>query len=61
MTNIEFKDHTQTNFTFPVTISYEADSDPNGLVLADIAKHCGLDSSVTASDITVSVNIKVCT
>lgn len=59
MQNIDFKDHTQTNFTFPITISYQADTDPSGAVILDIAKHCGLDTGVAASDITVSVNIRV--
>ena len=34
-------------------------TDPSGAVILDIAKHCGLDTSVAASDITVSVNIRV--
>ncbi|TBU50744.1 hypothetical protein BD309DRAFT_879424 [Dichomitus squalens] len=59
MTNIQFKDHTQTNFTFPVTIDYEAASDPNGAVITDLAKHCGIDPSTAASDITVTIDIKV--
>ena len=59
MTNIKFQDHTQTNFTFPVTIEYDAATDPNGAVITDLAKHCGIDPSVAASDISVTVNIKV--
>lgn len=57
MTNIKFQDHTQTNFTFPVTIEYDAATDPSGAVITDLAKHCGIGA--TASDITVTVNIKV--
>ena len=60
MTNVDFKDHTQTNFTFPITISYDADTDPSGAVILDIAKHCGLETGVSASDLSVNVNIKVC-
>ncbi len=59
MTNIKFQDHTQTNFTFPVTIKYDAATDSSGAVITDLAKHCGIDPSVSASDITVTVNIKV--
>ncbi|PIL23970.1 hypothetical protein GSI_13721 [Ganoderma sinense ZZ0214-1] len=59
MTNIKFQDHTQTNFTFPVTIEYNAASDPNGAIITDLAKHCGIDPSVSASDISVTVNIKI--
>ncbi|KAH9946141.1 uncharacterized protein BXZ73DRAFT_72977 [Epithele typhae] len=59
MTNIDFKDHTQTNFTFPVTIDYDAKADPDGAIITDLAQHCGLDTSVAASDISVSVSIKV--
>lgn len=57
MTNIKFQDHTQTNFTFPVTIEYDAATDPSGAVITDLAKHCGIGAS--ASDITVTVNIKI--
>ncbi|KAI1795906.1 hypothetical protein LXA43DRAFT_1164044 [Ganoderma leucocontextum] len=59
MTDIKFQDHTQTNFTFPVTIEYNAANDPSGAVITDLAKHCGIDPNTAASDITVTVNIKI--
>ncbi|OSD01550.1 hypothetical protein PYCCODRAFT_1369193 [Trametes coccinea BRFM310] len=51
--------HEQTNFTFPVTVSYNATSDPNGDVVVDLAKHCGIDPSVQASDVSLTVYVKV--
>ncbi|KAI0721124.1 hypothetical protein C8T65DRAFT_632280 [Cerioporus squamosus] len=59
MTNIKFQDHTQTNFTFPVTIEYDAADDPNGAVITDLATKCGVNPSVAASDVSVTVKIKV--
>ncbi|KAI0807341.1 hypothetical protein C8Q74DRAFT_1227156 [Fomes fomentarius] len=59
MANIKFQDHTQTNFTFPVTISYDADSDPSGAVITDLARKCGVDPTVAATQVTVSVDIEV--
>ncbi|KAI0748092.1 hypothetical protein C8Q80DRAFT_1120655 [Daedaleopsis nitida] len=59
MTDIKFQDHTQTNFTFPVTISYDAKSDTSGAVIADLAKKCGVDPSIAATQVSVTVNIKV--
>lgn len=59
MADIKFQDHTQTNFTFPVTISYDADSDPSGAVITDLARKCGVDPTVAATQVTVSVDIEV--
>lgn len=56
---VELKQFEQTNFTFPVTVAYNATSDPNGAVILDLAKHCGLDGS-TATDVSLTVNVKVC-
>ncbi|KAI0831272.1 hypothetical protein BC628DRAFT_1461899 [Trametes gibbosa] len=50
--------HEQTNFTFPVTVAYNATSDPSGAVLLDLAKRCGLDGS-SGSDVSLTVNVKV--
>ena len=49
----------QTNFTFPVTVAYNATSDPNGAVILDLAKRCGLDGS-SGSDVDLTVYVKVC-
>ena len=54
MSDIKFQDHTQTNFTFPVTIDYDTTLDPNGSVLSDLVTKCASDS-----DVSVTVNIKV--
>ncbi|KAI0670415.1 hypothetical protein C8Q78DRAFT_1070019 [Trametes maxima] len=56
---IVLKQHEQTNFTFPVTVAYNATTDPNSAVLLDLAKHCGLDTSVAASDVSLTVYVKV--
>ncbi|EIW60382.1 uncharacterized protein TRAVEDRAFT_45632 [Trametes versicolor FP-101664 SS1] len=55
---VELKQFEQTNFTFPVTVAYNATSDPNGAVILDLAKHCGLVGS-TATDVSLTVNVKV--
>ena len=59
MKNIKFQDHTQTNFTFPVTIEYDSADDPSGAVITDLATKCGVNPSVAASDVSVTVRIKV--
>ncbi|KAH9854178.1 hypothetical protein C2E23DRAFT_884278 [Lenzites betulinus] len=55
---IVLKQHQQTNFTFPVTVAYNATSDPSGAVLLDLAKRCGLDGSA-GSDVSLTVAVKV--
>lgn len=59
MTDIKFETNTQTNFTFPITIEYDAMSDPTGAVIADLGRKCGVDPTVGASMVTVNVRIKV--
>jgi len=39
--DITFHSHSQTNFTFPFTISYKKSLDPNNQILTDIATKCG--------------------
>ncbi|KAI0798033.1 hypothetical protein C8Q75DRAFT_801929 [Abortiporus biennis] len=38
--NLDIKSNQQTNFTFPITLSYNATSDSNFAVLEDIFSHC---------------------
>ncbi|TFK88099.1 hypothetical protein K466DRAFT_489643 [Polyporus arcularius HHB13444] len=59
MADIKFKDHTQTNFTFPVTIEYDAADDPTGAVITDLATKCGVNPNVPATQVSVTVKIKV--
>ncbi|KAH9901351.1 hypothetical protein C8Q73DRAFT_241828 [Cubamyces lactineus] len=56
---VELKQHEQTNFTFPVTVAYNVTSDPSGAVVIDLAKHCGLDPSIPASNVKLTVYVKV--
>ncbi|KAI0637007.1 hypothetical protein C8Q77DRAFT_1154884 [Trametes polyzona] len=55
---VVLKQNEQTNFTFPVTVAYNATSDPNGAVILDLAKRCGLDGS-SGSDVDLTVYVKV--
>ncbi|KAI0374856.1 hypothetical protein BV20DRAFT_961061 [Pilatotrama ljubarskyi] len=55
---IDLKQNEQTNFTFPVTIAYNATSDPSGAVVLDLAKRCGLDGS-SGSQVSVTVYVDV--
>lgn len=55
-TDISFKSHSQTNFTFPFTIAYQKSLDPNNQILTDIATKCGFIGS-TKSPITVDYKI----
>jgi len=55
-TDITFHSHSQTNFTFPFTISYKSSLDPNKEILTDIATKCGFIGG-TKSQITVNYKI----
>jgi LEA14-like dessication related protein len=55
-TDITFHSHSQTNFTFPFTITYLKSLDPNKVILVDIATKCGFIGG-TKSQITVNYKI----
>ncbi|KAI8998666.1 hypothetical protein BD414DRAFT_407904 [Trametes punicea] len=59
MGKLVLKQHEQTNFTFPVTVAYNATDDPSAAVVVDLAKHCGLDPGVAASPVSLTVNVKI--
>ena len=56
-TDILFKSGTQTNFTFPFSLTYDPLNDASGQVLADIAKKCGVGGE--RSDIKVTYKLTV--
>jgi hypothetical protein len=57
-TDITFNSHSETNFTFPFTISYQKSLDPNDKILVDIATKCGFIGG-SKSPITVDYKISV--
>jgi hypothetical protein len=52
--NIDIKANTQTNFTFPFSLSYSASDTSGTAVLQDIVTKCG-----AKADLTVKYNLKV--
>lgn len=55
-TDITFRSHSQTNFTFPFTIAYQKSLDPNNKILVDIATKCGF---IGGSRSQITVNYKI--
>jgi len=41
--NIEFKSNSQTNFTFPLMLTYNSTADPSGKIILDLAEKCGVE------------------
>ncbi len=58
--NTVFHAHSQTDFTFPFTISYTPADDPDQEVLNDLITKCGVLGG-TPQDITVNYDITVMT
>ena len=56
--NINFKSHTETNFDFPFTLTYELSDDTNHTVLSDLLTKCGILGG-TKEDITINYKIVV--
>lgn len=59
MNKIDFRSHTQTNFTFPMALQYNISADPGFNILIDLAKKCGIVPGTSASDVTVNYKITV--
>jgi hypothetical protein len=57
--NINFPAHSQTNFTFPIDITYQTSLDPSNKILVDIATKCGFIGGGAKSQITVNYKITV--
>jgi len=55
-TDIIFHSHSQTNFTFPFTISYKKSLDPSNKILVDIATKCGF---IGGSKTQITVDYKI--
>jgi len=53
--NIVFHSRSQTNFTFPFSLSYNVTEDPKSLIIDDLAKKCGV--SGTASNLSIDYKI----
>ncbi|KAG6824556.1 hypothetical protein H0H93_001905, partial [Arthromyces matolae] len=53
--NVVFKANQLTNWTFPFTLDYRTTSDPQGLIVRDIATKCGVLG--TKSNINVNYRI----
>jgi len=61
-TDITFNSHSETNFTFPFTISYQKSLDPNDKILVDIATKCGFiggSKSPITVDYKISLGLKI--
>jgi len=61
-TDITFNSHSQTNFTFPFTISYQTSLDPSDKILVDIATKCGFlngNKSPITVDYKISLGLKI--
>lgn len=56
--NIVFKANSQTNFTFPFTLSYNASEDTSGAIISDLASKCGAKGGTT-SDLVINYKINV--
>ncbi|KZT26414.1 hypothetical protein NEOLEDRAFT_1113225 [Neolentinus lepideus HHB14362 ss-1] len=54
--NIDFKEGSSTNFTFPLTISYNSSTDPSQAVIKDIASKCGFGGG-SKSDLVVDYKL----
>ncbi|OCH95559.1 hypothetical protein OBBRIDRAFT_830826 [Obba rivulosa] len=54
--HIDIKANQRTNFTLPFALQYNVTTDPNGAILQDLAKRCGLEGSSTGD---LSVNYKI--
>jgi len=54
--DIDFKSHTQTNFTFPFAIVYKQSQDPGSRILTDLATKCGF---LGAPKTKIKVNYKI--
>ncbi|KAF9500451.1 hypothetical protein BDN71DRAFT_1132317 [Pleurotus eryngii] len=60
--DIVFKSHSEKNFTFPFDIEYKRATDPNNLILVDLASKCGQKEDIRVTyKIRVSVRILVIT
>jgi hypothetical protein len=57
--NIDFHAHSQTNFTFPIIITYQTSLDPSNKILVDIATKCGFIGGGAKTQITVNYKITV--
>jgi len=57
--NINFPAHSQTNFTFPIDITYQTSLDPSNKILVDIATKCGFIGGGAKSQITVNYKITI--
>ena len=55
--NIVFHSHSQTNFTFPFTLTYNITEDPQSAIIDDLAKKCGLEG--TSSNLSIDYKITV--
>jgi len=53
--DLVFNSHSQKNFTFPFSINYKTNLDPQSLILLDLAQKCGL----TGTKSNISVNYKI--
>ena len=56
ITDLVFKAHETTNFTFPFTIKYKESLDPNHKIIIDIATKCGFVGSAKTN---IKVNYKI--
>jgi len=54
--HIDIKSNHRTNFTLPFSLQYSTSLDPNGAILDDLAKRCGVDGASTGD---LSVNYKI--
>ncbi len=56
--NTVFKSNSETMFTFPFTITYNEQDDPNKTVLEDILSRCGITGQ--KRDLDINYKITVC-
>ncbi|OBZ75448.1 hypothetical protein A0H81_04355 [Grifola frondosa] len=57
LSDVNFASHTETNFTLPLVVEYKLSDDPNGDILLDLAKRCGVIPGTSASSVTIDYKI----
>lgn len=57
-TNIDFKSRSQTNFTFPFTLSYNNSEAESNAIFSDLANKCGVTGG-TKSNLNINYKITV--
>ena len=58
--NIDFPSNSETQFLFPLNITYSMSIDPQNILVSDLVTKCGIKAGSTKAPLTIKYDLKVC-